>query len=242
VDFANPEGNPAPDNTSTYRGQPSPVPMAQTSANRRGVFEISANYDLGWFGNGDWLNYTRTFPQARYRAYAGISSGGGGNMRWSLSRVISGQGTASQGLEPLGVFQAPASGGWGANALVPLTLSGERTGLNLQGETTLRASFEETSNFDFLLLESADADRAKVVRGPFSTSQTAWQRQEIRIEVAQAGRHLLTFRALNSSGGDNSVALDDIRLRRFVRVPARWCPANGACCSQTLSRLRPSPT
>ncbi|MEI6341894.1 MAG: putative Ig domain-containing protein, partial [Verrucomicrobiota bacterium] len=243
VDYSRPNGNPEPNITEPYREKPPKVPMWRDAAGElpHGIFEVTQSYMLGWNSGGNWQNYTRTIPKSRYRAYAGLSSGNGGTMAWNLSRVTSGQGTASQGLEVLGTFDAPATGGWGAISAVGLRASGTNVLLDLDGNTTLRATFAQTSDIDFILLESTDADRATKVLGPFSTSDTGWKGVSAFFDVTQPGRYTLTFRGLNPSGGDDSVAVDAVGLQRYLGEGVRPVPGVRELVSRETSIVVATP-
>jgi hypothetical protein len=116
----------------------------------RGSFSVTNNYALGWGDNGDWQNYTRTFPAGRYAIYAGAAMDGDpdatdgvlnpatrpNQLNSTLSLVanptipdnssrIAGGNTntegGAQGLTKLGVFRSPQSGAWSSNDIIPLT-------------------------------------------------------------------------------------------------------------------------
>jgi hypothetical protein len=129
----------------------------------RGNWTVTTNYKIGWVGLGDWYNYTRNIPANSYEVYLAISqdsaTSGNENCRATLDRVTAGVGTATQTLQPLGVFRAPGSGGWGQNRLVPLTVAAgnsTKVVLNLSGATTLRLS-ADSGDLDYLLLVPSSA-------------------------------------------------------------------------------------
>jgi hypothetical protein len=108
-------------------------------------------------GTNTWFNYTRTFPAGRYNVYAGLSHGDGPA---STTRVGGTLSTVSGGTATtVGTFDAPATGGWGNNALVPLKASNTDTTLlsvELDGTKTLRFQ-SSNGDFDFLLFSPAPA-------------------------------------------------------------------------------------
>jgi hypothetical protein len=57
-------------------------------------------WDLGWFGPGDWANYTRNYPTGNFFVYA-RSAGLGSNSMY-LEQVTSGAGTTNQDVKKLG--------------------------------------------------------------------------------------------------------------------------------------------
>lgn len=90
----------------------------------RGALATWINYRLGWIGNNQWYNYTRTLPAGNYNVYAAASNGGAVGTPHGeyalLERVTAGVGTANQTTEILGIFDGEATGGWGLNRWVPL--------------------------------------------------------------------------------------------------------------------------
>jgi len=135
-----------------YRTEGDPnVPMDRTGDRDRGVGEIAVNYKIGCAGSDGWYNYTRTFPAGRYNVYAGLSHGDGpaSGTRMAATLFTVAGGNATQ----VGTFDAPGTGGWGNNALVPLKASNtaaEPLAIDLDGTKTLRF---QTGNgdFDFIL-------------------------------------------------------------------------------------------
>jgi len=104
----------------------------------RGSFNITVNYQIGWNGDGDWYNYTRSFPAGAYNVYARLASGGS-DMHAELGLVTSSAMTVSQTVVQLGRFDAPATGDWNVFTLVPLkTDSGQLATVHLSEERTVR--------------------------------------------------------------------------------------------------------
>jgi len=133
------------DNQTTsnlYRQGESPnVPMIDNPDLDRGAWKVTVNYRLGWINGGEWFNYTRDFPPGHYRVLAALSHSGTDDhlLRGAMERVISGAGTQNQQIQELGTFDAPGSGQWGLNNLVPLkTPDGEDAVIELRGKTTIR--------------------------------------------------------------------------------------------------------
>jgi hypothetical protein len=94
-------------------------------------------YDLGWFGPGDWANYTRDYPAGNYFVY--VRTAGLGAYSMYLEKVVSGAGTTNQTVTKLGDWNSV-----GVNnvtyAWVPLTDDGlvAPVLVNLNGVETLR--------------------------------------------------------------------------------------------------------
>ena len=139
-----------------YRiGEDPQVPMDRTGDRDRGVGELDVNYKMGWIGDGQWYQYTRTFPAGDYNVYAGLSHGDGaavGNtnrIRGQFATVASGNPTV------VGSFESPYTGGWGNNALVPMRdTNGTLVSIKLTGQQTVRFN-ASNGDFDFLLFTPA---------------------------------------------------------------------------------------
>jgi hypothetical protein len=118
----------------------------------RGLWDVNVNYRIGWVADGDWQNYTRTFPAGDYEVWAALSFDGRdpGQLRGSLARVTSNPKQPDQTTVPLGDFNAPGSGGWGRNDLVRMTAN-----VHLEGEQTLRFNLG-SGDFDYLLFVPAE--------------------------------------------------------------------------------------
>jgi hypothetical protein len=127
-----------------------------TGGYARGTFDVTANYVVGWNDAGDWMNYTRLFPeQARdYSVFARLASGGAA-MHAEMDEVTSGAGTSTQTTSKLGEFVGPATGGWDTFVIVPLTDdSGGLAPVNLGGQRTLRfTTLPGNLDIDYLALK-----------------------------------------------------------------------------------------
>lgn len=137
-----------------YRiGEDPQAPMDRTGDRDRGVGELNVNYKMGWIGDGQWYQYTRTFPAGDYNVYAGLSHGDGADsatrMKGQFATVASGNATV------VGSFEAPSTGGWGNNALVPMrNADGSLASVKLNGQQTVRFN-ASNGDYDFLLFTPA---------------------------------------------------------------------------------------
>jgi hypothetical protein len=151
--------------------------MDRTGDRTRGVGDIKVNFKLGWIGGGQWYNYTRDIPAGKYNVYAAISHGDAPTtatrIGGSLAKITGGTTT------PLGVFDGPATGGWGNNALVPLKTApdGNLVELDLGGPTTLRYA-ASSGDWDFMLLVPAGVTEAprfqSIVKNANGTITVSW--------------------------------------------------------------------
>lgn len=135
------------------------------------IFEATENYKIGWTGGGEWYNFTRTIPNGIYKAVAALShgdpAGTPNRLQGSLARVSSGVGTSNQTTVVLGSFDAPSSGGWGANNLVEMKTSiGEAAVFKITGggATTFRFN-TQNGDFDWFVLVPTTSP-AKLRTGP----------------------------------------------------------------------------
>jgi hypothetical protein len=121
----------------------------------RGEWSVTANYKIGWTGAGNWYNYTRTIPANTYQVWAALSFDGttAGQLNARLEQVSGDVTTTNQTLTVLGIFDAPGSGGWGANNLVQMKDPGGSVPavVSLSGVQTLRFN-PISGDFDYFLL------------------------------------------------------------------------------------------
>lgn len=97
------------------------------------------DYNVGWTVEGEWLNYTRTFPSGSWGIVGRFSNGNSGGTA-ILSRVTNPT-SASQTTTDLGVFNVPSTGSYDRYVWVPLTDSeGKQIAIDLDGLDTLRVT------------------------------------------------------------------------------------------------------
>lgn len=129
------------------------IPEGKTTDFLRQAFvnSLQPDYDLTWFGNGDWANYTRVYPAGSYYVYGRFS--GLGDYTMELDQVISGAGTTNQVVQRLGVWGGHGLGytvyNWvplrDASLSVPVVVK-------LSGQTTLRIATGGNTNPNFFML------------------------------------------------------------------------------------------
>ncbi len=127
--------------SALYRVLNPPNGIVGIGDNNRGGTPITTDYKVGWNDNGDWYNFTRTFPNTTYKVYGRFSSGGA-NTAAQLDRVTSDRTVSPQTTQPLGQFSDLTTGGWDTFCFIPLR---DASGTNdvivrLNGLTTLRLS------------------------------------------------------------------------------------------------------
>ncbi len=125
----------------------------------RGLFSVTVNYRKGWVNDGEWLNYTRTFPATNYNVWGAFSRDGrDANLVSASLALVSGDVTTSnQTAQIVGTFSGPGTGGWGRNILFPMKdSSGAMANISLSGVQTVRANIAG-GDFDYLLFVPAAA-------------------------------------------------------------------------------------
>jgi hypothetical protein len=167
VDYSNNDGN----DSDAYRHEDIPVPdtnphhvdIAPSNGNRysndRGIFTTDNNWRIGWVDTADWCNYTRSFPKNDYNVWAALSYGdtAAGRLRGTLYMVTSDATQPNQTTQVMGTFNAPGSGGWGRNELVPMKdTSGSIVKVTMDGAKTVRFNMD-SGDFDYLLFVPATA-------------------------------------------------------------------------------------
>lgn len=126
-------------------------PMGNNSDLNRGSFDIESNYRIGWVDGGEWYNYTRTFPQGSYNVYASLGKDAG-TMGGRVG-LAAGATAQNQTVTELGTFQAPATGAWGIQRLIPMKdQTGNLATIDLGGAQTIRYTADfGNGDIDYLL-------------------------------------------------------------------------------------------
>ena len=122
----------------------------------------TVDYKLGWFGGGEWVNYTRNFPAGTYNVYARMA-GAAGAANVTLGRVTAGWGTAEQTVATLGTFAFPGTGGWSSFIYQPLTdANGNLVPVTLSGTNTLRITTGGGGDVSFVMLVPANTNKPAI--------------------------------------------------------------------------------
>lgn len=109
------------------------------------------DYNVGWTDNGEWGNYTRTFPAGVYNVFIRAARGNGGNGSATLSFVTSDPTQPDQTTSaPVGTFVIPSTGNWGLYGWAPLVDgAGALQTVTLDGVQTLRFTTGEGYNVNY---------------------------------------------------------------------------------------------
>ena len=113
------------------------------------------NYDLGSTDNGNWGDYTRTFPAGVYNIYMRVASSGGASGHGGVALVTGGWGTANQTLSTIGSFDSiPNTGNWQVYTWVACKdANGNLAKVTFNGSTnTLRITSAGGYNADYFVL------------------------------------------------------------------------------------------
>src|SRR5665213_1073728 len=135
---------------STIAGEQFPyrngIPQSQVAnyvveARQKFVDQGGFDYQLDWFGIGDWANYTGVYPTGSFYVYVRSAGLLGDSYSMYLDKVVSGVGTTNQVTTRLGHWEALGSGQQ-SYAWVPLTDDGlvAPVAVKLGGLGTLRLS------------------------------------------------------------------------------------------------------
>ncbi len=90
----------------------SPAPSTTLAGDGlRPQFSSGTDYNIGFFGAGSWLNYTRHYPAGTYYV-EGRFAEGTTSTEALLSQLASGYGTSVQTSNVLGTFFVSPTGGW----------------------------------------------------------------------------------------------------------------------------------
>jgi hypothetical protein len=167
------------------------------------------DYDVNFWTNGAFLNYTRTFPTGNFYLYGRLAAGSGA-FNMSCAQVTSGYGTSSQTTQPLGNFIGTGSS-FATWQYVPLvnTNTGQLVTLSLGGVETLQMNgdYKENANFFMLVPKPANAVPLKAVINLSGGVNLSFQTQSGFTYTVQYKNHLSdpTWQNLSSVAGDGTV-------------------------------------
>jgi len=115
--------------------------------------QTNSDYYVGWWNEGTWLNYTRTYPAGTYNVY-GRLAGDAAYTGVTLSLVTAAVGTANQTVTNLGTFSDATANGWQNWHWVPMVDgNGQMATVTLTGGVqTLRATAGTAANANYYML------------------------------------------------------------------------------------------
>jgi hypothetical protein len=220
IDF---QHSPFPDQAFTYRTDGIPEDLTHDYLKDAFIDVGAFDYDLTWFGSGDWANYTRAYPAGTFNVYGRFS--GLGNYTMYLDQVISGAGTVNQVTKRLGRWGTIGLG-YRSYDWVPLTDDGLAAPalVKLGGLSTLRIFTTGNSNPNFFMLVPTSGITVTATRSggnivlSFPTQTGVVYRVFSRPDLTTGSWTLLTTVA--GDGTVKSVSDPSTGTRRFYRVVA----------------------
>jgi len=114
-------------------------------------------YNVGYYGAGAWLNYTRDWPTNYYYIWGRLAGGAGPFSGTALSVVTSGVGTSTQTSNTWGTFSDPNAAGWQAWHWIQMMSNGAPAVVYLDGKATLKVLSGNNVNTEFFMLAPAPA-------------------------------------------------------------------------------------
>ncbi len=201
------------------------IPEDKTADYLRQAFVdvLGSDYDLTWFGNGDWANYTRVYPAGSFYVYGRFS--GLGSYSMDLDQVVAGAGTTNQVTKRLGRWSAVGRG-YRLYDWVPLTDDSLAVPVLVKpgGQTTLRIATTGNSNPNYFMLvpvsgitlSAAHSNGSNLLSFPTQTGVI--YRVFYRNDLAAGTWTLLTTVA--GDGGVKSVGDPSSSTARFYKVVA----------------------
>jgi hypothetical protein len=123
------------------------------------------DYDIDFWTNTAFINYTHTYPAGNFNVYARLSAGNGA-FTLPLAQVTGGWGTPTQTTQTLGVFKGTGTSftTWQYVPLVDAT-SGKLVTLSLGGTNTFQLTADGNENANFYMLVLAGVPLTGTVSG-----------------------------------------------------------------------------
>ena len=179
------------------------------------------DYNVGYFNDTDWGNYTRTYPAGKFLVYGRFAGSGGYSMY--LDKVISGTGTVNQVTQRLGRWGAVGRD-WQLYDWVPLTDEGlaAPTIVSLGGVSTLRIATTGNCNPNYFMLVpvsgiSVSAERSGAnIAIKIPTEAGTTYRVFYRDDLTTGNWVLMT--TIVGDGTVNTVTAPATGAKRFYRV------------------------
>ena len=154
--------------------------FVDAGGNEKGVVDFS----IAEIEEGEWLNYTRTFPAGDYRVYLRQAQFTIASATSTLELVTSATDEEEQTTEIIGTFLGSDSGVQYRNVALTNDSGDQLITLNLAGETTLRLKQSTTDTQDFYLKQNylifvkheepaIELQFSNSVQGPYKTAAGA---------------------------------------------------------------------
>lgn len=163
------------DDGGSYDYRPGGTATSLTADTARTQFTGHSDYNIGFFGYGEWGNYTRHYPVGTYNVWLRAATGNGSSSAF-LEKVTSGFGTTNQTTSLLGKFSVP-SNGWDTYTWARLNdANGQPASITFDGSAqTLRldtpsGTGEQEINVNYIMISPSTALTASLNGGNISIS------------------------------------------------------------------------
>ena len=189
----------------------------------------ATEFNIGYWVQGEWFNYTRTYHKGTYNVYGRLANNGAFS-GLTLSQVTSGQGTPTQTTTVLGSFaSATGGGGYQSWQWVPmLNTNGQLAVISLSGIETLRATGGTGQNanyYMFVATTPALSLTASPVGGfssvgsfVFSFLTQNGSKYTVLSSSSLGGAWVPVGSVINGTGSTVSVTNSTIAARQFYKV------------------------
>jgi hypothetical protein len=184
------------------------------------------DFNVGWVSglDGDWMNYKRTVPAGSYNLYCRLASGDAGNKRCQVGVVTSGQGTASQTVNTLGVATIVGGAGWQAWQWAPLTDAGGNL-IKIDYPTATTVTYRvslDGANANFFMLAAARGD-LPLIANLYPTGTKAFEpANTLSFTVSSTVANIATgdiHVTLNGNNVDALLTIGSNQTNRTVELP-----------------------
>ena len=134
--------------------------VAGDSPRRPYVGSGLSDYNVGWFDSGEWINFTRVFPNGAFNVYARAANGQAASSgSIALGLVTSGAGTPTQTIANLGSATIPPTGGWQTYDWMPFRdTAGNLVKFTGAGQATVRITSGGGNNATYFMLITANTN------------------------------------------------------------------------------------
>ena len=193
--------------------------FVDAGGNEKGVVDFS----IAEIEEGEWLNYTRTFPAGDYRVYLRQAQFTIASAISTLELVTSATDEEEQTTEIIGTFLGSDSGVQYRNVALTNDSGDQLITLNLAGETTLRLKQSTTDTQDFYLKQNylifvkheepaIELQFSNSVQGPYKTATGAIIDEGAKTITIARGEAVQFYRLKGASFKITKIELADSKV------------------------------
>ena len=198
--------------------------FVDAGGNEKGVVDFS----IAEIEEGEWLNYTRTFPAGDYRVYLRQAQFTIASATSTLELVTSATDEEEQTTEIIGTFLGSDSGVQYRNVALTNDSGDQLITLNLAGETTLRLKQSTTDTQDFYLKQNylifvkheepaIELQFSNSVQGPYKTAAGAIIDEESKTITITREEVVQFYRLKGASFKITKIELVDSKVNLFYQ-------------------------